>query len=41
MSVPDAPGLGIDINLEAIRTYGVDVEIKAGGRTLFKTSATA
>ena len=37
VALPDAPGLGIEINGEAIRKYGVDVEIKAGGRTLFRT----
>jgi L-alanine-DL-glutamate epimerase-like enolase superfamily enzyme len=35
--VPDAPGLGIEINPEALTRYRVDVEIKAGGRTLFLT----
>jgi L-alanine-DL-glutamate epimerase-like enolase superfamily enzyme len=32
--LPDAPGLGIEINPEAIRTYSVDVEIKVGGNTI-------
>ncbi len=33
--VPDAPGLGVEINTEALTRYKVDVEIKVGGRTLF------
>ena len=37
IAVPDAPGLGIEINPEALTRYRVDVEIKAGGRTLFST----
>ena len=35
--LPDAPGLGIEINPDALARYRVDVEIKAGGRTLFST----
>ena len=37
--VPDAPGLGIEINPAALTTYKVDVEIKVGGKTLFTTPA--
>ena len=37
--VPDAPGLGIDIDQTALKQYLVDVEIKVGGKTLFATSA--
>jgi L-alanine-DL-glutamate epimerase-like enolase superfamily enzyme len=33
--VPDAPGLGVEVNIEALTRYKVDVEIKVGGRTLF------
>ncbi|MGO4831841.1 enolase C-terminal domain-like protein, partial [Rhizobiaceae sp. 2RAB30] len=33
--VPDAPGLGVEVNTEALTRYKVDVEIKVGGRTLF------
>jgi L-alanine-DL-glutamate epimerase-like enolase superfamily enzyme len=36
--LPDAPGLGIAIDARAARKYLVDVEIKAGGRTLFVSS---
>jgi len=35
--VPDAPGLGIDVNPEALRQYAVDVEIRVGGKTVFAT----
>ncbi len=35
IALPDAPGLGIEVNPEAIRTFGVDVELKVGGKTLF------
>lgn len=34
---PDAPGLGIEINPEALTRYKVDVEIKAKGRTIYST----
>jgi L-alanine-DL-glutamate epimerase-like enolase superfamily enzyme len=39
VAVPDAPGLGIEINSEAIRRYGVDVELKVKGETIFRTGA--
>jgi L-alanine-DL-glutamate epimerase-like enolase superfamily enzyme len=35
--LPEAPGLGITPNLEAIGTYLVDVEIQVGGKTLYQT----
>jgi L-alanine-DL-glutamate epimerase-like enolase superfamily enzyme len=38
VTVPDAPGLGIDINTEAARRYLVNVEIKVNGRILFTSS---
>jgi L-alanine-DL-glutamate epimerase-like enolase superfamily enzyme len=34
---PESPGLGVDPNLEAIREFLVDVEIKVAGRTLYST----
>jgi L-alanine-DL-glutamate epimerase-like enolase superfamily enzyme len=37
ISLPDTPGLGIEIDLDAVRRYLVDVEIKVGGKTLFST----
>ena len=36
--LPDAPGLGIEIDIEAVRRYLVDVEIEAGGKRLFTTA---
>jgi L-alanine-DL-glutamate epimerase-like enolase superfamily enzyme len=35
IAVPEAPGLGIDINPQALEIYRVDVELKANGLTLF------
>ena len=35
--IPDAPGLGIEINPEALVRYKVDVEIKVKGKTIFST----
>jgi L-alanine-DL-glutamate epimerase-like enolase superfamily enzyme len=35
--IPDAPGLGIEINPKALARYKVDVEIRVGGRTIFST----
>lgn len=35
--VPDAPGLGMEVNLSALGRYLLDVEIKVGGRTLYAT----
>jgi L-alanine-DL-glutamate epimerase-like enolase superfamily enzyme len=37
LSVPDAPGLGVEINLAALQQYRVDVEIFVDGRRLFKS----
>lgn len=37
ISAPDAPGLGIEIDREAIRRYLVPVEIKVGDKTLYQT----
>jgi L-alanine-DL-glutamate epimerase-like enolase superfamily enzyme len=38
--VPDAPGLGIEVNPAALKRYNVDVEIRVGGKTLFSTPPT-
>jgi L-alanine-DL-glutamate epimerase-like enolase superfamily enzyme len=38
LTVPDCPGLGIDINSKAARSYLVDVEIRVKGRSLFSSS---
>lgn len=39
VSVPDAPGLGIEIDPAAVGRYLVDVEIRVGGKTLYATPA--
>jgi L-alanine-DL-glutamate epimerase-like enolase superfamily enzyme len=39
VQVPDAPGLGMDVNLEGLRPYLVDTEIKVGGQVLYRTPA--
>jgi L-alanine-DL-glutamate epimerase-like enolase superfamily enzyme len=41
LRLPDAPGLGIDIDPEALRRYLVDVEIKVRGETIFASTAEA
>lgn len=33
--IPDGPGLGVEINPEALKQYGLDVEIRVGGKLLF------
>ena len=37
IALPDAPGLGIEINPEALARYRVDVEIRVKGKTVFST----
>jgi L-alanine-DL-glutamate epimerase-like enolase superfamily enzyme len=37
VAAPDAPGLGLDVDLDALRRYLVDVEISVNGTTLYKT----
>ena len=37
IGAPDAPGLGIEIDAQAVRRYAVDAEIRVGGRTLYRT----
>jgi len=37
--LPDAPGLGVEINQEALEKYRVDVEIKVNGRAIFPPPA--
>ena len=39
--VPDAPGLGVEVDPDALRRYGLDVEIKVAGKVLFSSSAAA
>ena len=35
VAAPDAPGLGIAIDAQAVQRYHVDVELRVGGRTLY------
>lgn len=37
--VPEEPGLGIEMDLVAVKKYLVDAEIKVGGKTLYRTPA--
>jgi L-alanine-DL-glutamate epimerase-like enolase superfamily enzyme len=37
ISVPDAPGLGVTPDTAALKKYLVDVEIKVGGKVLYRT----
>lgn len=37
VQVPDAPGLGTEIDTAGLRPYLVDTEIKVRGRTLYRT----
>ena len=37
VAAPDAPGLGIDIDAAGVRKYLLDVEIKVGGKVLYRT----
>jgi L-alanine-DL-glutamate epimerase-like enolase superfamily enzyme len=39
IAAPEAPGLGIEINKAALKTYAVDVEIKVNGKTVFSPPA--
>ncbi len=39
VSAPEAPGLGMDIDLATVARYLVDLEIKVSGRTLYATPA--
>lgn len=37
ISIPEAPGLGIEVNLECIKKYLVEAEISVKGKTLYQT----
>ncbi|HTX00220.1 MAG TPA: enolase C-terminal domain-like protein, partial [Acidimicrobiales bacterium] len=37
LRAPEAPGLGIDPDLDAVRPYLLEVEIAVGGRVLYRT----
>lgn len=39
LAAPDAPGLGVDIDMAGVRNYLLDVEIKVGGKVLYRTPA--
>jgi L-alanine-DL-glutamate epimerase-like enolase superfamily enzyme len=37
VSAPSSPGLGMRLDLDAVRPYLVDAEVKVGGQTLYRT----
>jgi len=37
IKAPEAPGLGMEINLEALNSYLVDVSIEVNGKQIFFT----
>jgi hypothetical protein len=37
IQVPERPGLGIDFDIETIKKYLVDIEIKDSGKVLYKS----
>jgi L-alanine-DL-glutamate epimerase-like enolase superfamily enzyme len=37
ITIPDRPGIGLEINLAAVKKYLVDTEIKVAGKVLYKT----
>ena len=37
--LPEAPGLGVSPDVDALRKYLVDAEITVGGKTLYRTPA--
>jgi len=37
IAAPEAPGLGIEIDLEAVRKYIVEVNIEVAGRSIYST----
>jgi L-alanine-DL-glutamate epimerase-like enolase superfamily enzyme len=37
VNLPEAPGLGIEIDIAAVRNYLVDIEIKERGRSIYRT----
>jgi L-alanine-DL-glutamate epimerase-like enolase superfamily enzyme len=39
--LPEKPGLGIEIDMDAVKKYLIDVEIKVGGKTLYRTPSLA
>lgn len=41
IEVPDAPGLGVEVSVNALEEYAVDVDIKVNGETLFSSASQA
>ena len=39
ITAPDAPGLGITINAQAVQQYRVEVDIRVNGKTLYLSPA--
>ena len=37
VAAPEAPGLGLTLDLQAVRPYLLDVDISVGGKTLYQT----
>ena len=37
LKIPTTPGLGLELDLDAVKKYLVDVEIRVGGRVLYAT----
>jgi L-alanine-DL-glutamate epimerase-like enolase superfamily enzyme len=37
ITIPDRPGIGLEINLAAVKKYLVETEIKVGGKVLYTT----
>lgn len=37
VAAPDAPGLGLTVDAKALKSYLLDVEIKVGGKALYRT----
>ena len=37
VKAPDAPGLGMEIDVDALTPYLIDVSIKVGGKSLYET----
>ena len=37
LSAPDKPGLGVEIDRAGLKQYLLDVDIRVGGKTLYRT----
>ena len=37
ITIPDRPGIGLEINLAGVKKYLVDTEIKVDGKVLYTT----